>query len=312
MGGRTHEKETAMPWIEALEGPNAQDPYTHSRDSHRLLHAAVASATCMVCGRRPHPARLRLTLAKLLAVLPVELLLHAVVVHYHLPYWAKVCVLALTTTLLVIWVVEPATARLLRSWLHAPGERLQRELNTNLMLWRIRVTVDDEPGSLERLTHQLTSLDANILSLQVHPLEEGALDELVVAAGSHLDRDDLLEALAAAGGRDPRVQITSALALVDAETRALELADRVTADPAELPRAVATLLNAGLVTDRKRLDDSRPSSMGPGATTLRIPSPWTAGLVFERPGQPFTPAESARAHGLARLAQAAHTRTTAH
>ncbi len=38
----------------------------------------------------------------------------------HLPYVAKVLVLTLTATVLVIWVAEPSAARMLRRWLHAP------------------------------------------------------------------------------------------------------------------------------------------------------------------------------------------------
>src|SRR4051794_25924828 len=38
-----------------------------------LIRAAVATGACDVCGRRAHPPRMRLTLAKLAAVLPLEL-----------------------------------------------------------------------------------------------------------------------------------------------------------------------------------------------------------------------------------------------
>jgi hypothetical protein len=40
---------------------------------------------------------------------------------------------------------------------------------------------------------------------------------------------------------------------------------------------------------------------------LKVPSPWTGLFAFHRPGEPFTPAESARAHRLAELAEAALT-----
>jgi hypothetical protein len=270
-----------------------------------LLLGAVTSAACRICGRHPHPSRTRLTLAKLGAVLPVEFVLHAIVLHYHFSYIATVLALVLATTILVIWVVEPSMMRLLRTWLHEPHEKRERHIDASLALWRMRVTVEDEPGSLERITHALAQLDANILTLKVHPLEEGALDEIVVATGLDLHPSILADRLEAAGGRDIEVEATSPLALVDVETRALDLAGRVAANPAELAQAVATLLDAVLVTDRERINTHSSPATGAGVTTLRIPSPWTAPLLFDRPGRPFTPAESARAHRLAVIAEMA-------
>ena len=271
--------------------------------STSLLLGAVTSATCRVCGRRPHPPRLRLTLAKLGAVLPLELVLHALVLHYHLSYVASVLALALATTVLVIWVVEPSTMRLLATWLHAPHERRERRIDASLTLWRLRVTVDDEPGSLERITRALARQDANILALKVHALEGEALNEIVVSTDLDLHPALLAAGLEAAGGRHIEVEATSPLALVDVETRALDLAGRVAADPAALPQAVAPLLDAVLVTDRERLTTHSSANGGMHPTTLRIPSPWTAPLLFDRPGRPFTPAESARAHRLAMIAE---------
>src|SRR5450759_341247 len=100
---------------------------------HTAPDAGTSGLACEVCGRLPHPRKLRLTLAKLTAVFPVELFLHA---------------LAITTTVLVIWVVEPSAIRLLTRWLHAPAVHAQERLHEAESLWRIRVTLEDEPGSL--------------------------------------------------------------------------------------------------------------------------------------------------------------------
>jgi predicted amino acid-binding ACT domain protein len=298
-----------LPDDAVLAEPDPPGPATTEVDADAapgsgLLRSAVAAAVCGVCGRRAHPPRLRLTLAKLGAVLPVELMLHAAVLHLHLSYVAAVLALTLTTTILVIWVVEPSTMRILRTWLHSPHDKRDRRLNASLALWRIRVTVHDAPGALERVTRALARLDANILDVTVHPLDGAVLDELVVSTGLDLGPHDLAEGLAAAGGHDIEVAMTSPLALVDVETRALDLAGRVAANPVELPQAVATLLEAAVVSDRQRLE-GRSSHTGPGTETLRIPSPWTAPLLFDRPGRPFSPAESARAHRLAVIAEAA-------
>lgn len=293
-----------------LDRPDHSRSATKEHDSTAgtgaaLLLGAVTSAACRICGRRPHPPRMRHTLAKLAAVLPAEFVLPALVLHFHFSYLATVLALVLGTTILVICVAEPSTMRLLRTWLHAPHEKRERHVDASLALWRMRVTVEDEPGSLEGITHALAQLEANILSLKVHPLEEGALDEIVVATDLEVHPSQLAESLAAAGGRDIDVEATSPLALVDIETRALDLAGRVAGNPAELPQAVATLLDAVLVTDRKRIEANSSPATNAHTTTLRLPSPWTAPLLFNRPGRPFTPAESARAHRLAIIAEMA-------
>jgi hypothetical protein len=265
--------------------------------THGLTAAVTTGSRCEACGRLPRPRRLRLTLAKLAAVFPVEVLLHLAVLRLHPSYLVAASVLAVTTTALVVWVVEPSAMRLLRRWLHPPG-RARRDAQSAPALWRIRAAVDDEAGALERLTHGLARLGANILGLHVHPLEHGILDEFVVATGDRVRPDDLVAAVESGGGRDVQVWPTTALALVDGQTNALSLSARLVADPSELPHAVAELLGARLVTDRLAAGDSSPH-------LLKIPSPWSGLFAFTRAGEPFTPAESARAHRLAQVAEAA-------
>jgi hypothetical protein len=138
------------------------------------------------------------------------------------------------------------------------------------------------------------------------------LDEIVVATGIDTHLRDLVAHLAVAGGRDIEVETTSPLALVDAETRVLDLARKVAFNPEELSQAVATMLEAAVVTHRQRIDDTTSTTTGAGTTILRIPSPWTAPLLFERTSRAFTPAESARAHRLAMVAEAASFSGCAH
>lgn len=105
-----------------------------------------------------------------------------------------------------------------------------------------------------------------------------------------------------AGGQGSTVEAGFRFSTDDFDARALELGARVAANPAALPQAVATLLDAALVTDRVLISvHSRP--IGVGVTALAIPSPWTAPLVFVRPDRPFTPAESASAHRMALVAE---------
>jgi hypothetical protein len=251
-----------------------------------------------VCGRYPEPPKLRLTLANVAAMLPIELGVHAAVVGTEWPLPLKVLLLAATATALVIWVAEPSARHLLRTWLHAPALRRRRALEVAPALWRARVTLPDMPGALEKITRALAKLGVNVLSIQSQPVTGGVVDALVLSAPGGLTEDDLLDALALGGGAAPRVWPTTPLALVDGPTKALSLAARVAANPAELPYATAELLNA------ERVPADRPLTADAAArgTVLKLPgSPEP--IVLIRDDEPFTPAEAARASRLAELAE---------
>lgn len=261
-----------------------------------------AELSCEVCGQMPEPTKTRLTLANIAVMLPIELLVHAAVVETHLPYVAKVLVLTLTATVLVIWVAEPSAARMLRSWLHAPALRHRKRLTTAPALWRARTVLDDQPGSLQKITQALARLDTNILSIHLHPVAGGVLDEFVLSAPGNLGERELVDALRAAGGRHPHVWPTTALAMADGQTKALSLAARIAGNPDELPLAVAELLSARIVPEAVEGRREAAASADAG-TVLKIPTAWHGPITFYRPGEPFTPAESARAHRLAELAE---------
>ncbi|GAB4099613.1 amino acid-binding protein [Sinomonas halotolerans] len=254
---------------------------------------------CDVCGRFPEPPRIRLTLANVAAMLPVELVVHALVVGTGWPLPVKVALLAVTATALVIWVAEPGARRLFRAWLHAPALRKRRQLDVAPSLWRARATLPDTPGALEHLTHGLARLQVNILAIQAQPVRSGVVDEFVLSAPGGITEQDLVEALSRGGGEAARVWPTTPLALVDGPTLALSLASRVAAAPAELPYAAAELLSA----QRVPADRSIPDAWHAARTVLKVPTPWDAPLVLIRPGVPFTPAEEARAVRLAELAE---------
>lgn len=254
----------------------------------------TAELRCDDCGQFPEASKTRLTAANIVTILPIELAVHAAVVHTDLPYVAKVLVLTLTATSLVIWIAEPGARRLMRRWLHAPALRRRSRLHASPALWRVRTRLPDESGTLERVTRGLSRLDVNILSIHVHPVDGGVLDEFVLSAPGELSDEDLLASISASGGRGTHVWPTTPLALTDGQTRALSLAARVAGNPGELTHAIAELLSARVA--------------GPGPivfddTVLKVPTAWNEPLVFSRPGEPFTPAESARAHHLAELAE---------
>jgi hypothetical protein len=273
----------------------------HASKTH-TPNPSAAELSCEVCGQMPEPTKTRLTVANVAVMLPIELLVHALVVQTHLPYLAKVLVLTLTATVLVIWVAEPSAARILRRWLHAPALRHRRRLGTAPALWRARTVLRDEPGSLKRITRSLALLDTNILGIHVHPVRGGVMDEFVLSAPGEVSERQLLEALADGGGRSTQVWPTTALAMADGQTKALSLAARIAATPGELPLAVAELLSARIL-DPASESASHVSETNDAGTVLKIPTAWHGPITFFRPGEPFTPAESARAHRLAELAE---------
>jgi hypothetical protein len=272
--------------------------------NHTTSNKGTSGLACEVCGRLPHPRKLRLALAKLTAVFPIELLLHALVVYFHMSFVLTVTILAVSTTVLVIWVLEPSAMRLLARWLHAPALHTRKRVHGAETLWRVRAKLEDQPGSLEAITPELAALRATILNRRVHHVSEGALDEIVVGAAEHVREEDLRDAIQRGGGVDVDLWPTTALALVDGQTKALRLAARVALTPEELPLAVAEMLDARVVTD-PQLIQGRSNRAPEDGTTLQVPSPWCGLFVFSRPDEPFTVAESCRANRLAQIAEAA-------
>ena len=285
----------------------------------KMSSPVTADLRCDVCGQLPEPPKARLTLANIAVMLPIELLVHAAVVETHLPYVAKVLLLTVTATVLVIWVAEPSAAKVLRRWLHAPALRQRHKLHAAPALWRARVLLRDQPGSLQKITQSLAKLETNILSIHVHPMDgpgrEGpdrqateatqiVMDEFVLSAPGEVTEHELLKALDDGGGLESHVWPTTALAMADGQTKALSLATRIAGNPDELPHAVAELLSAKVVpNDPENLAPEASAGVGPSTDILKIPTAWHGPLVFSRPGEPFTPAESARAHRLAELAE---------
>lgn len=174
-------------------------------------------------------------------------------------------------------------------------------------LWRMRTTVQDEPGSLAALCIALAGQHVDILSLQTHPLAEGTVDEFLLRGPAGLPASAVITAVESAGGADTWIERADAHDLVDAPTRVLGLAARTALDSAELPLALRQLL--GRCTIR-----SRPAPAGGGQapeglavegalddTVMRLRAPEGGVITVERPYLPFTPTEFARARALVEL-----------
>lgn len=172
-----------------------------------------------------------------------------------------------------------------------------------MALWRLRATIDDRPGFLAVLAASLALRSVNILSVQVHGSEAGAIDDFLVDAPDDMTEAELLAAVRRGRGRDAWVAPADAHTLVDAPTRALELAGRMVREPAALPEALADLLDARVSW---RTDAAEASMLaGLDGSRMCLPAPGGGAWLIERAGPAFTPAEYARAQALMAVAGAA-------
>jgi GNAT superfamily N-acetyltransferase len=172
-----------------------------------------------------------------------------------------------------------------------------------MTLWRVRATVDDRPGFLAVLTASLALRSINILAVQVHTTEAGAVDDFLLDAPDALDETDLLAAIDKGRGRNAWIARADAYDLVDSPTQVATLAARVTRDPSLLGKTLGTLLGGCLV----QYESDRTVS-GHGASVMRLESPAGGMIVLTRLAPAFTPAEYARAQALVEVARAAATR----
>ncbi|MDX2291264.1 MULTISPECIES: GNAT family N-acetyltransferase [Streptomyces] len=176
------------------------------------------------------------------------------------------------------------------------------------VLWRMRTTVDDAPGSLAALCTALARLGVDILTLQTHPLTEGTVDEFLLRAPAGLSSADLAHEIGTAGGRDTWTERADTHDLVDTPTHVLGLATRTALDAAELPLALRQLLGrctlhsvpAVSLTGRPT-GEQAPVEGVLEETVMKLRDPRGGTLLIERPYLPFTPTEFARARALVEL-----------
>lgn len=165
-----------------------------------------------------------------------------------------------------------------------------------MALWRVRATVDDRPGYLAVLAASLALRSVNILAVQVHTTEAGAVDDFLIDAPDSLTERDLHAAIEKGRGRDAWVGPADAHGLVDPPTQALGHAGRVAAAPEGLGEALAALLGCEVTWRPVR----QPYRFSP--TELAVADPYGGTLSLTRETPVFTPAEFARAQALADIA----------
>lgn len=173
----------------------------------------------------------------------------------------------------------------------APEARVAPPVTT----WRVRATVRDTPGSLAGLAAGLASRSVNILSVQVHPVPDGVVDEFLVE--SRASAAEIVAAVGLGGGWDVTVSAADAHDLVDIPARILTMITSGVTDGVDLARSVRTLLGE---CDLRWDPDGEPTD-GPDGATMRLRDPEGGVLTVSRQGPGFTPAEYARVHALLEL-----------
>jgi hypothetical protein len=168
-----------------------------------------------------------------------------------------------------------------------------------MALWRLRTTVDDRPGFLAVLTASLALKSVNILSVQVHGTEAGAVDDFLIDVPSELSEADLIAAVEKGRGRDVWVRRSLAQRLVDPPTEILGAAIRLLRDPDDL---IAVLDYVMLASTVRSAPTGPVVSAGFTADRMQIPDPAGGMLIIEREAPAFTPAEYARARALVDVA----------
>ncbi|UGQ09725.1 ACT domain-containing protein [Yinghuangia sp. ASG 101] len=108
------------------------------------------------------------------------------------------------------------------------------------MLFRLRVSLPDRPGSLARITQTLGSAGADVLQMTVLERDTGrAIDEFTVSWPGDRSADDLTEGLSTLQG--VRVEGCWGTGAVPGASPELDVLGQVARDPG---RAVATLVDA--------------------------------------------------------------------
>ena len=148
------------------------------------------------------------------------------------------------------------------------------------MLWRVRTTLSDRPGSLATLARHCGEQGVNILALQIFPGLSGVTDDFVLRAPNGWGLSDVARLVEKAGGGQVTVGRCSEHALVDGPIQYLHALRRVAHAPTLLSELLAGLLDAhpagGLDDDLRVVQDELRVDVGSERVELRRTAPFTA------------------------------------
>ncbi|MFC7343591.1 GNAT family N-acetyltransferase [Saccharopolyspora griseoalba] len=217
---------------------------------------------------------------------------------------ATAVLLCAGAALLVIGAVRLTGRR--RSRAPAPEQPTEREAPAVQHLWRLRASVTDTPGRLARLSGALAALGGDIRTMQVHPVAEGAVDEVLLHVPARVEQRDLVAAVEAAGADEVTAVRADVRELDDVPTRTATLASDLVGGRTDLVRALRSLLGAVEVRWQEEADSPQVGELAGDAMCLTDPGGGV--LVLHRSGGAFTPAEFARARAMSDLAASCRAR----
>jgi ribosomal protein S18 acetylase RimI-like enzyme len=157
------------------------------------------------------------------------------------------------------------------------------------MLWRVRTTLPDEPGTLAMLAQRCGEAGANILGLQIFPGLDGVTDEVVLSTADDWTVARVVALVSGAGGTGVVAQPSTEAALDDQPTRYVRAARTILEFPMAFPEVVARLFDA----------EAEPADPGVVHDTMEL----VVGdvLVQVHRTAPFTDTERARGSAMADL-----------
>jgi GNAT superfamily N-acetyltransferase len=151
------------------------------------------------------------------------------------------------------------------------------------MLWRVRTSLTDRPGSLAQLAATFGGHGLNILSVQIFPEIGTVVDELVVEADDVWSGQDLAGLVATSGGSAVSVTACGARDLVDEPVRWLRAAEQMVQSPEDRGRILAELTHPE-VEGWSYSENARVSALLDVvalAGSLDLPQGATASIVYD-------------------------------
>lgn len=147
------------------------------------------------------------------------------------------------------------------------------------MLWRVRTTLPDRPGSLAVLAQHCGEAGVNILGLQIFPGVEAVTDELVLRTPEDWGVPQIAELVQRSGGGTVTGAPCTEAALTDQPTRYVQAARTILAQPAAFPEVVALLFDAEADPDpgaTAQEQDVMDMTVGDVQVQVRRTAPFTA------------------------------------
>jgi len=159
------------------------------------------------------------------------------------------------------------------------------------MLWRVRATLPDRPGSLAVLATECGASQVNILGFQIFPGVDLVTDELVLDTPEGWAVAEVAGLVERSGGQAVSVARCTEAALADQPTRYVQAAAAILAAPASFPDVLARLFDA------EPEQHGRSGQVGGGQDLLDV-SVGSVSVQVRRTA-PFTATEHTRAAALA-------------